>query len=233
MDYRNLGRSGLKVSPLCLGTMMFGGQTDEPTSGRIVAMSREAGLNFIDTADVYNEGRSEEVVGRAIKRRIGTGGCWRPRPATRWARARTTAACRGSWLDARLRRQPAPPRHRPHRRLLPPQGGPRRRRSRRRCGPRRPAAPGQDPLRRPLQLPRLARRRGLPPVRSGGDRPAVSQPYYNLINRMPEVEHLPACAHYGLGVAPYSPLARGVLTGKYEPDAAPPRARAPRGRTGA
>ena len=67
MDYRSLGRSGLKVSPLCLGTMMFGGPTDEAASGRIIGMCREAGLNFIDTADVYNEGGSEEVVGRAIK----------------------------------------------------------------------------------------------------------------------------------------------------------------------
>ncbi|MEZ1743321.1 aldo/keto reductase, partial [Pseudomonas aeruginosa] len=55
----------------------------------------------------------------------------------------------------------------------------------------------------------------------GIDRPVVSQPYYNAMNRMPEVEHLPACGHYGLGVVPYSPLARGVLTGKYSPDAPP------------
>jgi aryl-alcohol dehydrogenase (NADP+) len=54
------------------------------------------------------------------------------------------------------------------------------------------------------------------------NRPVVSQPYYNAMNRMPEVEHLPACAYYGLGVVPYSPLARGVLTGKYAPDAEPP-----------
>ena len=67
MDYRSLGRSGLKVSPICLGTMMFGGQTDEPISARIITKAADAGINFIDTADVYNEGRSEEVVGRAIK----------------------------------------------------------------------------------------------------------------------------------------------------------------------
>ena len=54
MDYRKLGRSGLKVSPLCLGTMMFGGPTHERESGRIVARAREAGINFIDTADAYN-----------------------------------------------------------------------------------------------------------------------------------------------------------------------------------
>src|SRR5258707_8476395 len=66
MDYRNLGRSGVKVSPLCLGTMMFGGQTDEPASRRIIDKARGAGVNFIDTADAYNAGKSEEVVGRAI-----------------------------------------------------------------------------------------------------------------------------------------------------------------------
>jgi aryl-alcohol dehydrogenase (NADP+) len=57
---------------------------------------------------------------------------------------------------------------------------------------------------------------------AGIDRPVVSQPYYNAVNRMPEVEHLPACDYFGLGVVPYSPLARGVLTGKYRPDVPPP-----------
>ena len=57
--------------------------------------------------------------------------------------------------------------------------------------------------------------------RLGIDRPVVSQPYYNAMNRMPEVEHFPACGYYGLGIVPYSPLARGVLTGKYLPDAPP------------
>src|SRR6267378_4245507 len=66
MHYRNLGRSGLKISPICLGTMMFGGPADEAASIRIVAKAREAGINFIDTADAYNSGHSEEVVGRAI-----------------------------------------------------------------------------------------------------------------------------------------------------------------------
>ena len=57
--------------------------------------------------------------------------------------------------------------------------------------------------------------------RLGIDRPVASQPYYNAMNRMPEVEHNPACNYYGLGIVAYSPLARGVLTGKYKPDAAP------------
>jgi aryl-alcohol dehydrogenase (NADP+) len=58
--------------------------------------------------------------------------------------------------------------------------------------------------------------------RLGIDRPVASQPYYNAMNRMPEVEHMPACASYGLGIVGYSPLARGVLTGKYMPDGAAP-----------
>src|SRR6202000_2292799 len=66
MEYRQLGRSGLKISPICLGTMMFGGPADEAASTRIVAQAREAGVNFIDTADAYSNGGSETVVGRAI-----------------------------------------------------------------------------------------------------------------------------------------------------------------------
>jgi aryl-alcohol dehydrogenase (NADP+) len=57
--------------------------------------------------------------------------------------------------------------------------------------------------------------------RLGIDRPVASQPYYNAMNRMPEVEHFPACGYYGLGIVSYSPLARGVLTAKYRPDSAP------------
>ena len=68
---------------------------------------------------------------------------------------------------------------------------------------------------------------------AGIDRPVVSQPYYNAFNRMPETEHLPACAHFGLGVVPYSPLARGVLTGKYDPDSPPPEDSRAAGRTSA
>ena len=67
MEYRKLGQSGLKVSVLCLGTMNFGGATDEPASTRIMGSARDQGVNFIDTADQYNSGRSEEVVGRAIR----------------------------------------------------------------------------------------------------------------------------------------------------------------------
>ena len=76
MDYRYLGRSALKVSPLCLGTMMFGAQTDEPTSQRIIGKAFDLGVNFLDTADVYSRwhpgntgGDSELIIGKWLKAR--------------------------------------------------------------------------------------------------------------------------------------------------------------------
>src|SRR4051812_46107945 len=69
MDYRPLGRTGVQVSPLCLGTMMFGawGTPDHDDSIRIIHRALDAGINFVDTADVYSAGESEEIVGRAIR----------------------------------------------------------------------------------------------------------------------------------------------------------------------
>jgi len=67
MEYRTLGRSGLKVSPLCLGTMNFGGPTRENDSFQIVNLALDGGINIIDTANVYNAGESERVVGKALK----------------------------------------------------------------------------------------------------------------------------------------------------------------------
>src|SRR5476651_350471 len=68
MKYRNLGSTGIKVSPLCLGTMMFGawGNTDHEDSIRIIHAALDAGINFVDTADVYSRGESEEIVGKAL-----------------------------------------------------------------------------------------------------------------------------------------------------------------------
>src|SRR3954466_12355134 len=71
MNYRPLGRTGVQVSPLCLGTMMFGawGNTDHDDSVRIIHRALDAGINFVDTADVYSAGESEEIVGKALKGR--------------------------------------------------------------------------------------------------------------------------------------------------------------------
>ena len=67
MDFRQLGRSGVMVSPLCLGTMNFGGPTEEAESIAIVDRAIDGGINFIDTADVYNRGVSEQIIGKALK----------------------------------------------------------------------------------------------------------------------------------------------------------------------
>src|SRR5690554_4447658 len=67
MQYRRLGNSNLRVSPLCLGTMMFGDQTELNDARNIVASAHVQGINFIDTADVYTKGASEEMVGQIIK----------------------------------------------------------------------------------------------------------------------------------------------------------------------
>ena len=71
MEYRLLGRTGVRVSPLCLGTMMFGAQTSEADSIRIIRKALDAGINFVDTADMYGAGESERVVGKAIAERRG------------------------------------------------------------------------------------------------------------------------------------------------------------------
>ena len=223
MQYRSLGRSGLKVSPLCLGTMMFGGATDEATAARIVDSARGQGVNFIDTADVYNEGVSEEITGRAIR---ADRAWWVV--ATKLAGA-TEPGPNGSGLSRGHVMRAAEA-------------------SLRRLGietidilyahKEDPSTPLEEFVRAMADLVRAGKIRhfGLSNHRAwrvaeicrlcdlaGIDRPVVSQPYYNALNRMPEVEHLPACAALGLGVFPYSPLARGVLTGKYLPDIPPPQ----------
>ncbi|MBN2499119.1 MAG: aldo/keto reductase [Anaerolineales bacterium] len=68
MEYRSLGRTGVQVSELCLGCMMFGGRTEPEDSYAIIDKAIEAGINFLDTANVYSRGRSEEVTGEALKR---------------------------------------------------------------------------------------------------------------------------------------------------------------------
>src|ERR1700754_1201466 len=71
MDYRTLGTTGTKVTPLCLGAMMFGrmGNPDHDDSIRIIHRALDAGINFVDTADVYSQGESEEIVGKALEGR--------------------------------------------------------------------------------------------------------------------------------------------------------------------
>ena len=67
MDYKNLGKAGVKVSRICLGTMMFGGATNEKDSIEILHRAMDDGINFIDTANVYNDGASEIITGKAVR----------------------------------------------------------------------------------------------------------------------------------------------------------------------
>ena len=221
MQYHRLGKSPLQVSRLCLGAMMFGDQTDEAEAGRIVADAHAQGVNFIDTADVYTKGASERMVGRLLQgsrhdwvlaSKLGNAMSDRPNEG-RYSRAWMLRECdaslqrlgtehidiyylhrdfNGMDLEEPLRALDA---------LL-------------RAGKIRYWGVSNFRGWRIAEVVHLARQLNMPG-------PVVCQPYYNLLNRQPEVEVLPACAHHGLGVVPYSPVARGVLTGKYLPGQTP------------
>jgi aryl-alcohol dehydrogenase-like predicted oxidoreductase len=221
MHYRKLGRSGLKVSPICLGTMMFGGPTDEATSSRIVAKAREAGINFIDSADAYNKGASEQVVGRAISNnrpswvlatklanpmgddpnRAGLSRKWVLAAADESLKRLSTDYIDIYYLHKEDHSTPLEETVRAMGELM-------------HAGKIRYFGVSNYRAWRVAEICNICDRLGI-------DRPVASQPYYNAMNRMPEVEHFPACGYYGLGIVSYSPLARGVLTGKYAPDTAP------------
>ncbi|SEG69767.1 aldo/keto reductase [Bosea lathyri] len=222
MNYRRLGSSGMHVSRLCLGAMMFGDQTAEDEAQRIVARAREAGVNFIDTADSYTKGRSEELVGRAI---AGDRDHW------------ILATKIGATVD------PSQPNRGGLGRRWLMQGV---EESLKRLGTDRidlyylhmddRAVASEETVETLGELIRqdkighwgvsnFASWRIAELIRLcgviGTPKPVAAQPPYNAMTRMAEVEYIPACVNYGLGVVPYSPLARGVLTGKYRPGVVP------------
>jgi aryl-alcohol dehydrogenase-like predicted oxidoreductase len=221
MKYTTLGKSPLKVSRLCLGTMMFGDQTPLEDARQIVQDAHDKGCNFIDTADVYTLGQSEEMVGQLLKgqrdhwvlaSKVGNPMSALPNEqgySLSWVRRACENSLRrlatdhldiyylhrdfnGMNLEEPLRAIEA---------LL-------------RDGKIRYWGVSNFRGWRIAEMVNMARQMNMPG-------PVVCQPYYNLLNRMPEVEVLEACGHYGLGVVPYSPIARGVLTGKYAPGQAP------------
>jgi aryl-alcohol dehydrogenase-like predicted oxidoreductase len=221
MEYRNLGKSGLKVSPICLGTMMFGDRTDAAEAGRIVASAREAGVNFIDTADAYAKGDSERVTGKLIApdrnrwvlatkvanpmgddpNRRGTGRKWIMAAIDESLERLGTDYVDIYYLHRDIEETPLEETVAAMGDLI-------------RAGKVRYLGVSNFRGWRIAELAHVCLQLGVP-------RPVASQPYYNAMNRQPENDVLPACAHHGIGVVPYSPLARGVLTGKYQPGAAP------------
>ncbi len=221
MEYRSLGRSGLLVSPLCLGTMMFGDRTDYAEASRIVASAREAGVNFIDTADVYAQGESERIVGRLVAA-----------DRDRWVLATKVGSPVGEGPDGSGTSR---------RRILRSIDG-----SLARLGTDHvdiyylhkddESTPLEESIGAMADVIAAGKARyfGISNFRGwrtaevvrvcerlGVAKPVVSQPCYNALNRQPEAEILPACHHHGIGVATYSPVARGVLLGKYRPGEEP------------
>lgn len=222
MEYRRMGASGLWVSRLCLGTMMFGLRTEAAEAERIVADAAEAGINFIDTADQYAAGDSERITGQAIRSRrddwvLATKVCNpmgegvnRKGLGRKWilqACDESLARLGCDYIDVYYLHKedigtPLEESVRAMADLIA-------------AGKIRYFALSNFRAWRVAEICNLCAQAGI-------DRPVALQPYYNAFNRMPEVELLPACDYYGLGVVPYSPMARGVLSGKYAPDSAPP-----------
>ena len=230
IHYNQLGKSNLKVSALCLGTMMFGDQTGIDEARSIVAAAAAHGINFIDTADVYKNGASEEMVGTILQGRRND---WvvATKLGNNMGKAPNQGHYSRNWilrgLDQSLTRLAMDHvdilylhRDYPEANLeeaVQALG------DLIRAGKIRGFGLSNFRGWRIAEVSHLCRQLGVP-------RPVVCQPYYNLLNRGPEVEILPACAHHGIGVVPYSPIARGVLTGKYLPgQAAPEGTRAGRG----
>lgn len=224
---RRLGRSGLIVSRLCFGTMLFGARTEEADARRMVDHAAEHGVNFIDTADTYVNGVSEEITGRAIAAKrnywvlatklaqaIPGDGPNRKGLSRKWIMEQADASLKRLGTDfidiLYLHREDiGTPLEETVRALGDLQ----------RAGKIRYFGLSNFKAWRVAQVCAICDSEGI-------DRPVVNQPVYHALNRMIEVELLPACADLGLGVFPYSPNARGILSGKYSGGATPEGSRA-------
>src|SRR4051812_19882412 len=220
MDYRTLGRTGTKVSPLCLGAMMFGawGNEDHDESVRIIHAALDAGINFIDTADVYSRGESEEIVGKALAggRRgnvvlaTKVHGTMGDDPnefgnSRRWIRREVENSLRRLGTDWIALYQT----HRPEQDtdiddtlgvltdLV-------------REGKVRYIGSSTFPPSQIVEAQWVAERRGR-------ERFVCEQPPYSILVRGVEADVLPTCLRHGMGVIPWSPLAGGWLAGKDDP----------------
>ena len=221
MDYRTLGRTGVKVSPLCLGAMMFGawGNTDHDECIRIIHRALDAGVNFIDTADVYARGESEEIVGKALAggrrdnvvlatkvhgtmgddpNEFGNTRRWITREIDNSLRRLKT-----DWIDLYQI-------HRPESDtdiddtlgaltdLV-------------RAGKVRYIGSSTFPGSQIVEAQWVAEKRGR-------ERFVCEQPPYSILVRGVENDVLPTCQRHGMGVIPWSPLAGGWLSGRYRKD---------------
>jgi len=218
MEHRTLGRTGMQVSPLCLGAMMFGawGNPDHDESIRIIHRALDAGINFIDTADVYSRGESEEIVGKALAggrrdnvvlatkvhgtmgddpNEYGNSRRWIVREVENSLRRLGT-----DWIDLYQIHRPEPGTdidetlgalsdliH---------------------AGKVRAIGSSTFPASEIVEAQWVAERRGR-------ERFMCEQPPYSLLVRGVEADVLPVCRRYGMGVIPWSPLAGGWLSGRW------------------
>jgi aryl-alcohol dehydrogenase-like predicted oxidoreductase len=218
MNHRTLGRTGMKVTPLCLGAMMFGewGNPDHDESVRIIDRALDAGINFIDTADVYSRGESEEIVAKALAggrrdhvilatkvhgtmgddpNEFGNSRRWITREVENSLRRLKT-----DWIDLYQI-------HRPEddtdidetlgalSDLV-------------RAGKVRAIGSSTFPASQIVEAQWVAERRGR-------ERFVCEQPPYSMLARAIEADVLPTCGRYGMGVIPWSPLGGGWLSGRW------------------
>ncbi len=219
IEYRKLGSTGVNVSPLCLGAMMFGawGNTDHEDSIRIIHRALDAGVNFIDTADVYSRGESEEIVGKALaggrrdsivlatkvhgkmhdedQNQFGNSRRWIVKEVENSLRRLKT-----DWIDLYQIHRPEPDTdidetlaalsdlvH---------------------AGKVRYVGSSTFPAYQIVEAQWVAERRSR-------ERFICEQPPYSMLIRRAEADVLPVCEQYGMGVIPWSPLAGGWLSGRY------------------
>jgi aryl-alcohol dehydrogenase-like predicted oxidoreductase len=219
--YRELGSTGVKVSPLCLGAMMFGawGNTDHEDSARIIHRALDEGINFIDTADVYSRGESEEIVGKALAKgrrdsvvlatkvhgrmgddpnEYGNSRRWIVREVENSLRRLGT-----DWIDLYQIHRPEPDTDIDETLgalsdLIA-------------AGKVRYVGSSTFPAHMIVESQWTAQRRGR-------ERFVCEQPPYSLLTRAIEADVLPVCRQHGMGVIVWSPLAGGWLSGRYRSD---------------
>ena len=225
MQYRPLGRTGVQVSALCLGAMMFGLRTEAEESYTIVDRALDGGINFIDTANVYSYGRSEEILGEALRRNgkrqrivLATkvyGAMDESDPNARGtSRRHVVEQCEASLRRLRTDFIDLYQVHRPSSEV-PIDETLRALDDLVRAGKVRYVGTSTFAAWQLVESLWVARELGL-------NRFICEQPPYNLLDRRVERELLPMARTYGFGIIPWSPLAGGLLSGKYRRGAPPP-----------
>lgn len=221
MDYRTLIHTDLKISRLSFGTMTFGSQTDAATAGRMVDRCLEAGINFFDTANVYNQGQSETILGKALagrRQKVVLASKVRGKMESAPEETGLSRAAIRQAIDSSLERLGTDYvdiyyLHQPDY-AVPIEETLAAMDELVRAGKVRYPAVSNYAAWQVCEIHSISARQGYKP-------PCVSQPMYNLLARGIEDEYLPFCKRYGVAVVPYNPLAGGLLTGKHSRQRAP------------